>query len=1275
MSMVNKTIFDNLVLAGFLVAVAAETGRAQTAITVSDSGSHSNKFALTLPGVKTNPQGSASVLTYHNDNARIGANTNEMLLTPANVNTNSFGLLMKYEVDGYVYAQPLYFHGLVVPGKGPHNVVFVATANNSVYAFDADNNAGANGGLLWHDDLGGGIDLVNRHEFGGRYHNNVFQDMLPRVGIIGTPVIDPASGTLYVDAFTRTEIENGPSFHHIIHALNITDGMERPFGPVEVTASAPGTGIDSIDGIVHFDPRQHIQRPALTLAGGILYVAYGSAADTDPYHGWVIGYNASNLQLLTNHIFNTTPNATREQFGSHAGEGALWMGGDGLCVDADTNLYFEVANGSFNADPSLGSGVNYGDSFMKLSTTGNQLAVEDYFTPYNQAEMQAQDADFGSGGPVLLPDEVGSAAHQHLIVGGDKSSHIYLVDRDNMGRYNPADNHRIVQEVFADTGRIFSTPAYFNFQLYYQGIGGVMKAYAISNGFITPTPTSETRTSFSGFGTTPSVSANGKRDAIVWTIQSDGATRGEPAILHAYNATNLAIELFNSSQLPERDNPGNAVKMSVATVADGKVFVGAQSNLAIFGNGNFLPGPLISPNGGNFINSVTVTLAEAESGATIYYTLDGSRPTINSIRYTGPFFVTKAVQLQAIAIKPGAVKSVVASTAFVNTAAIGGGSGLLGQYWTNINRTASTDVTLYTPATMTRTDAVVNFDWSTSAPDSLIGQTNFVARWSGSFQPQYDGTYELSVVTAGGVRLWVNGNLIINDWTSQSPSVTKRGSIKLKAQQLYNIQLDYFQENVGGPLQLLWKGPFAEAVIIPRAQLYPFTNPPPAITMVNPANDSSYVASASVTVGVEAKTSHNSISTVSFFANGKSLGSLNSSMYAPVYALTTTGLNKGSYTLTAIATDGSGLSSTSAPVNISVTAGSGLPYGLNLREKVTALLNLPSIFNDSVPPLLSGTGAFSDTASRTPVSGLISYKLNAPMWSDGALGSYFIAVPNRGDAITPDQQMRLRPTNSWKFPDGTVFIKNLDLVVDETDPKVPRRRLETQILVRDINGAVYGVTYKWRPDNRDADIVTAGLNENILITNATGIRTQTWYYASPADCLTCHRTEAGYVLGVNTRQLNGSFTYSATGRTDNQIRALNRLGLFSPAISETRIASFSKLSALTDLKAPLGDRVRSYLDVNCSQCHCPGGVGNFDARFDTPATRQNIVNAPAAVTLGIADARIVVPGNTAHSVLYQRVTSLVPTVKMPPLTRNQLDLQASQDIRDWINDLSVNHSE
>jgi len=1215
-----------------------------------------------------------AVLTYHNDNARTGANTNETLLTPANVNTNSFGLLTKYELDGYVYTQPLYYPGLVIPGEGTHNVVFVGTENNSIYALDADGDAGTNGGLVWHASLGTGVDIVTNHEFGGRSHNNVYQDMLPLVGITGTPVIDPATGTLYVDSFTRVVNENGTNFYHHIHALDITNGTERSYGPVEVTASVPGIGVGSSNGVLKFDARQHMQRPALTLAGGILYVGYGSAADTDFYHGWVIGFDASNLQPLTNYVFNTTPNATVAQFGPHAAEGALWMGGDGLCVDAKTNLYFEVANGSFSADPSLGNGGDYGDSFIKLSMTGNRLAVADFFTPFNQAQMQAADADFGSGGALLLPDEVGSAEHPHLIVAGDKASKIYLVDRDNMGRYNTADNHQIVEQVNANAGSFFSTPVYFNYQLYYQGVRGVMKAFMITNGFITPTPSSVTKTSFSGQGTTPSLSANGNQNGIVWTIQSDGAVRHTPAILHAYNATNLAVELYNSSQFLERDNPGNAVKMTVPTVADGKVFVGAQYALSIFGNGVFLPAPAITPNGGDFINSVVVTLADTESGATIFYTLDGTKPTTNSIRYAGPFAVTTTTNLQAIAIKTGAVSSGVASAAFVNTAAVGGGSGLLGQFWANTSGAAFDDAAFAVPPTITRTNAIVDFNFSASVPDPLIGQTNFVARWSGSVQPQYDDTYEFSVIAAGGVRLWVNGNLLINDWTAHSSPTTNHGSNTLKAQQLYNVKLDCFQEN-GGTIQLLWRRPSAEVATIPQTQLYPFTNSPPAIVAVNPPDNSSFAGSASVTFGVEAKTLHNAIAHLEFFANGKSLGVLNSSIYAPVYALTTTGLSEGRYTLTAVATDGSGLSSTSAPVNITVAAGSGQPYGMTAREKVAPFLNLPTTYSDSIPQLLSGTGVFSDTPSRAPVSGSIPYSLNAPMWSDGALENNFLAVPNRGDIIKPDQQLRLRTTNSWKFPDGTVFVKNLDIVMDETKPQATRHRLETQILVRDINGAVYGATYKWRADNRDADLVTAGANEYILITNATGIRTQTWYFASPADCLTCHTPVAGYVLGVSTRQLNGNFTYPVTGKTDNQIRTLNRLGLFSPAISETRIAGFPKVSALTDLKVPLEDRVRSYLDVNCAECHRPGGFGNYDARYDTPLADQHIVNAPAAVTLGIADARIVMPGDTGRSVIYQRITSTVPTVKMPLLSHNQIDTRATQLISDWISSLPVKPAE
>ena len=1212
-----------------------------------------------------------SVLTYHNDNARTGANLHESILTPANVNTNTFGLLRKYSVDGYVYAQPLYFSGLTIPGGGVRNVVLVATANNSVYAFDADSDAGPDGGMLWHDDLGGGIDLVDHHEIGGRYHNNVFQDMLPKIGITGTPVIDPISKTLYVDAFTRVETDAGPIFHHQIHALNIINGTERPFSPVEVTASVSGTGIGSSGGVVRFDPRQHIQRPALTLAGGNLYVAYGSAADTDPYHGWIIGFNASNLQPLTNFVFNTTPDASFEKFGPHAGEGALWMGGDGLCVDANTNLYFEVANGSFDADPSLGNGADYGDSFMKLSTTGNHFTVADFFTPFNQAKMQADDADFGSGGPLLLPDEVGSAAHPHLIVGGDKSSNIYLADRDHMGHYNPTDNHQLVQEVYADTGRIFSTPAYFNFHLYYQGIGGVMKAYWITNGYIPPTPSSQTKTSFSGFGTTPSISANGTRNAIVWTIQSDGAVRHAPAILHAYNATNLAEELYNSSQLPARDNPGNAVKMSVPTIADGKVFVGAQSNLAIFGNGIFLSAPVISPADGDFNNSLAVTLVDADNDADIFYTLDGTEPTIHSLRYRSPITLTNSVTIQALAVKPGAVNSGVSSASFVNTAVAGDGTGLCGQYWTNVSATDFTNDTFATSPSLTRIEPRVDFDWHAARPDPMITPDHLIARWSGSLRSQYTDDCEFAVGSQGGVRLWINGRLVVDDWTTHSSSITNQAVIKLNAQQFYNVRLDYFND-AAGTVQLLWRRRGEPFAVIPRTQLYPRDNPAPTISFVNPADAASFAGSASVTVGVEAKSAFNQIASVEFFANAKSLGHLSHSVYAPVYALTATGLEAGRYTLAAVATDGSGLSSTSAPVHVTVTTGSGLPYGLTNRVKVAPFLKMPATFGDTLPPLLSETGVFDDTSFRTPAAGLIPYQLNAPMWSDGAIESCFMAVPYRGDTITPDEQLRLRPAGFWKFSDGTVFIKNLDLVVDETHPDVPPRRLETQILVRDDSGAVYGATYKWRSDHSDADLLTAGLSENIFVTNSTGIRTQTWYYASPADCLTCHTPGAGYVLGVNTRQLNGNFTYPASGNTDNQIRTLNRLGMFSPAINETNIAGFAKLSPLTDAKASLEERTRSYLDANCAQCHRPGGVGNYDGRYDTALPEQHIVNAPAAVTLGLANAQIVSAGDTNHSVLYQRLIATSPTVKMPPLSHNLIDSRAVEVIGQWINSMTEN---
>jgi hypothetical protein len=1214
-------------------------------------------LVVLITGLATRGAVAESVLTYHNNNARTGANTNETQLTLANVNTNSFGLLLKYPADAYVYGQPLFVPGLEIPGKGAHDVAYVATENDSVYAFDASSNTGPDRGQLWHASLGEGVDVVTNHEFGTRYHNGVLQDMLPRVGITSTPVIDPASGTIYVVALTRV-VTTVTNFYQHLHALDLATGAEKPGSPVLVQACYPGTGMDSSNGVVTFVARQHNQRCALTLAGGVVYVAYASYADTDPYHGWIIGFNAATLQPLTNYVFNVTPNATTAVFGPGAGEGGLWMAGCGLTVDEHTNLYFETANGSFDADT---GGVDYGDSFMKLSSS-NGLAVLDYFTPFNQAALQAADTDLGSGGAVALPDDVGSSAHPHLLVGAGKESKIYLLDRDNLGHYNSKNDNQIVQSFLANDGRFFSTPAYFNHTIYYQGIDGVLRAYAINNGHIDTTPGSETKTSFSGFGTTPSISADGLGNAIAWTIQSDAAVEGGPAILHAYNATNLAIELYNSSQLAGRDNPGNAVKMTVPTIANGRVFVGAQDSVAIFGNGIFLPNPEISPKGGAFTGSVTVELSDAVPNASIYYSLDGTTPTRDSLLYTTPLTLTNTANLRVVAIKTGAVNSGVASASYNNTSASGHGIGLMGRYWSGPG--------FDTPPTLTRTDAVVNFDWPAAGPVPAASPNGFTARWEGSVRAQSSDTYQLMTVTRGGVRLWINGRLLIDDWTARASWTTNRAVLPLQAQQLYNIRLDFFQSEGAAAAQLWWSSPSIGPKVIPSSQRYPFANPPPTITLVRPAKDSTYDGRASLTVGAQATAAENTIAKVDFYANGNLLGTLTNSDYAPVYALTQTGLEAGAYAVTAAATDGGGLSSTSAPVNITVTAGSGLPYGLTNRGIVPAFLNLPPDYTGALPPLLSQTGVFGDTAKLIPAAGLIPYALNAPYWAEGAVCSDYLAVPNMGGVITPDQQLRMHPAGPWTFPAGTVFVKQFELTVDETNPQAARRRLETQILVRDKQGGVYGVTYKWRPDNRDADLLTSGLTENILVTNAAGVTTRNWYYSSPSDCLACHTRAAGYVLGVNTRQLNRNFTYPASGVTDNQIRTLNRLGLFSPAINEAAIARYPKVSALADDKASLEERVRSYLDANCAQCHRPGGVGNYDASYDTRLRDQHIVNFPAAFPLlGHTNADIVRPQDTGHSVLWLRIGSTEPTLKMPPLAHYLVDTNAVSLIRDWINSL------
>jgi hypothetical protein len=687
-----------------------------------------------------------NVLTYHNDNTRQGANLSETTLTPGNVNVNSFGKLFSYDVDGYVYAQPLYISGVAIAGQGTHNVVFVATEHNSVYAFDADSNGGANGGLLWHVNLGDSAPSTSLQ----------FQAIKPEVGITGTPVIDPGTGTLYVDVFTT----DGTDFSHHIHALNIADGSERPFSPVLVSASVPGHGVGSSNGVVRFQARQQLQRSALTLANGVLYVCFAGFTDTpntDPYHGWVIGYNPATLQQLPNYVFCTTPNGTTAQFGNIAGRGAVWMGGGGMAVDGGGNLYFATGDGNFNAFPGS-NGTEYADSYLKLSTGGG-LAVADYFTLNNADFLQVNDLDAGSGGVMLLPDQPG--AHTHLLIGGGKPQRAFLIDRDQMTSDNQhfdPDQNNVVQTMPLGGGS-FGTPAYFNGKVYYGASKDFLRSYALTDGTLTADLPGSAGTRKFGFpGTTPSISANGDQNGIVWCIQN-----AQPAVLAAYDATDLSTELYNSTQAGSRDQLTGGVKFVVPTIANGKVYAGSQGAVTVFGlldtgsgepwtpiNANY-SGLFFESGGVEFGRSGSVNIKTSKHGT---YSGKASLAGKN-VSFHGTFDANGASTTSASSKGNGTLTFALQVTTNDNTAIVGtvGGDG-----W----------------AADLRADRDV-FD-KRSNPAPFAGKYNLVFPGPGDgdpTHPQEDGTGTLTINSAGQLKF--KGVLGDGTKVSQSATVSETG--------------------------------------------------------------------------------------------------------------------------------------------------------------------------------------------------------------------------------------------------------------------------------------------------------------------------------------------------------------------------------------------------------------------------------------------------------------------------------------------------------------------
>ncbi len=513
---------------------------------------------LLITGTGTG-QAQLRILTYHGNNARTGQNPSETILTPANVNKTNFGKLFSQPVDGQMYAEPLYVGGVIL-GSLKRNVVYVATEHDSVYAFDADSATGASAAPLWQVNFthaAAGVTTIPNADAGTKM-------IAPEIGITSTPVIDASTRTLFVVAATK---ENGSYFQRL-HALDISSGAEKFGGPIVIQASVPGTGKDAVNGVVSFDALRQLQRAALLLLNGVVYIASASHGleKQIPYHGWVIGYNAKTLAQVS--VFNTSPNGTQS---------GIWLAGGGPAADGLGGIYVSTGNGPFDANT---GGSGYGSSVIRLN--GSNLTVSDYFTPFDQANLTALDLDLGSGGPIVLPFQSGTL-HPHLLAAAGKNSTIYLLDRKNMGKFNSTDNSQIVQSIPNAFGghELMGTPAYFQNKVYFWAENDVLRVFQLTNGLLSTTPIVTSVRGFSA-GATPVITANGTTNGILWALQVDQWNRAGAAVLHAFDA-NTAAELYGSNQSGTRDTAGPAVKFAVPTVVNGKVYVGTSTELDVYG--------------------------------------------------------------------------------------------------------------------------------------------------------------------------------------------------------------------------------------------------------------------------------------------------------------------------------------------------------------------------------------------------------------------------------------------------------------------------------------------------------------------------------------------------------------------------------------------------------------------------------------------------------------------------------------------------------------------
>ncbi len=502
----------------------------------------------------------ASVLTYHNDNFRTGQNLGEKILTPANVNAATFGKLLNLAVDGKVDAQPLVADPITMAGITNRTVVYAETEHDSVYAFDAQT-----GQQYWH------VTMLKAGETPSDDHG--CGQVTPEIGVTGTPVIDRKAaphGVIYIVAMSKDSTNH---YHQRLHALDLTTGAEQYGGPVEIAATYPGTGDNSSNGTVVFDPGQYKNRPGLLLLNGVIYTSWSSHCDIRPYTGWTIGYNQTTLAQTA--VFNFAPNGS---------EAAVWASGAGPAADPSGALYFQIANGTFDTTLNTQGFPNRGDfgnAFVKLRPSAGKLNAVDYWTMYNTVAESNADEDLGSGGIMLVPDVTDANGKiRHLGVGAGKDRNIYVVDRDRMGKFNPNNNSNIYQELpLALNGQEYAMPAWFNGYVYICGVNDVIRAFKVNNALLSTTPTSQSQTAFTYPGATPSISANGATNGILWAVENKN-----PAVLHAYDANDLVTELYNSNQAAGgRDQFGAGNKFITPAIENGKVFVGTTNSVAVFG--------------------------------------------------------------------------------------------------------------------------------------------------------------------------------------------------------------------------------------------------------------------------------------------------------------------------------------------------------------------------------------------------------------------------------------------------------------------------------------------------------------------------------------------------------------------------------------------------------------------------------------------------------------------------------------------------------------------